>query len=282
MQAIQAAQQFAGSLGLGGQPSAGQPPAPTPAGDQLAGVDGGVQPAAPPGQPPPASGGAPAWGADVHAAFSAIGTPAPAAYAHGAMAQPASVDQLGLLLQALRQHQIPALPGPAAVAAPIAPAPAPGAPGMAPAPQVSAIGLLRLILTNPQLQQALQPQATVPRSVALPMPMPNAPGRMRSAQIPLGAVMNAIALLAGQSMTELNEYVSEEEPEVPDYLVDDSGDFIVDPASADDRAALVTHMFRVSNEAQQLASDPQPDSRLDEAYDELDECEEWARTAGLT
>lgn len=138
-----------------------------------------------------------------------------------------------------------------------------------------------MILTNPQLQQTLQTQAA-PRAVTLRMPVAGVPGAARPAQIPLGAVMNAIALLAGQSMTELNEFVSEEEPEVPEYLVDDNGDFIVDPGSADDRAALVAHLFRVDEAAQRLTWESQEYYPLDESEGELDESEEWARAAGLS
>jgi hypothetical protein len=105
---------------------------------------------------------------------------------------------------------------------------------------------------------------------------------MRSVQIPLGAVMNAISALAGQSRAELNASTREDEPEVPPYLVDEEGDFIVDPASPDDRAALVTHLFRVSDEAQRAARYWQPDAPPSEADGELDESDAWARDAGFT
>jgi hypothetical protein len=142
-----------------------------------------------------------------------------------------------------------------------------------------------VILTNPQLQQALQsapaPGAAAPRTVALPVPSPTAPQQTRQVPIPLGAVMNAIAALTGQSMTELNENMSEEEPEVPAYLVDDDGNFIVDPASPDDRAALVTHLFRLSEEAQRSGSVPRQSRRFAEADTELDESEQFAIDAGF-
>jgi hypothetical protein len=87
--------------------------------------------------------------------------------------------------------------------------------------------------------------------------------------------MNAIAALAGQSMTELNESTPEDDPEVPSYLVGDDGDFLVDPSSPNDRAALVAYLFRVSNEAQR-AGYVQPD-----AEDEMAEAEAWAEDAGF-
>jgi hypothetical protein len=208
--------------------------------------------------------------------------PPQAPYGSAGAGQPAFVDQLGWLLQALRQRQIPPLPGPAPQ--PIAPPVPVQIAAPAPPPQPDALGLLRTILTNPQLQQALQSApafGAAARSVALPVPSPAAPQRARQVPIPLGAVMNAIAALAGQSMTELNENMSEEEPEIPSYLVDDDGNFIVDPASPDDRAALVAHWFRVSEEAQRSGSFPQRRGRFGEADAELDESEQFAFEAGF-
>jgi hypothetical protein len=153
-------------------------------------------------------------------------------------------------------------------------------------PQADGTALLNLILGNPQFQQALQWTAMMgsagPRTVQLPVPATGAADRMRSVQIPLGAVMNAISALAGRSMVELNATTREDEPEVPPYLVDEDGDFIVDPANPDDRAALVAHLFRVSDEAQRWAGSWQSDGEPAEADGELDESEEWARDAGIT
>jgi len=276
VQAVQAAQQFAGSLGIGGQPPSGPPPqaAPSPAdAGQPAALDAGAPPAPPPFAPaPPTAAVAPALDAGALQALAA----APATTA----APPAGIDQIALLLQALQQRQIPPLPGPV-----VQPAPAP-APVHA-QPRTDALGLLRLILTNPQLQQALQSgapgaaAATMPRSVELPVPAPAAPRHVRSVPIPLGAVMNAIAALAGQSMTELNEYTREEESEVPEYLVDEAGDFVVDPASADDRAALVAHLFRLSDATQRSGRYPRLNRRPAPARVELDEHDQWARDAGF-
>jgi hypothetical protein len=143
-----------------------------------------------------------------------------------------------------------------------------------------------LILGNPQFQQALQSSAIMgaaaPRTVQLPVPATQPTLHMRSVSIPMGAVMNAISALAGQSMTELNASTREDEPEVPSYLVDAEGEFIVDPANPEERAALVAHLFRVSNEAQRFAAHPSAPVRLAEADGELDESEQWAREAGFT
>ena len=176
-------------------------------------------------------------------------------------------------MQALQQRQIPPLPAPAVTA-----------------PQADGLGLLRLILSNPQFQQSLQQAAMTGAGavapVALPMPAAQAPGGMRSMDIPLGAVINAIAGLTGPALMQLNARTSEADPEVPEYLVSEDGEFIVDPASSDDRASLVVHMFEVSDEAQRLdealqqqRQSSQPSRRR--AYTELDEADEWARDVGL-
>jgi hypothetical protein len=257
----QIAQQFAAFPGAGGQPpgDAGQP----------AGYDGRAvaQPSGLPGFSPQPSG------------YDVGAVPQP--YGPGAVGQPApSVDQLGILLQALRDRQIPSLPG-----LPSQPPPA-VTPAASMAPQTDAMTLLRLILGNPQFQQALQWSAVMgaagPRAVELPVPATSAPRRMRSVPIPLGAVMNAISALAGQSMTELNANTREDDPEVPAYLVDEEGEFIVDPAIPHDRAALVAHLFRVSEQAERAGRFRPPDSLPREAADELDESDEWAREAGFT
>ena len=151
-------------------------------------------------------------------------------------------------MQALQQRQIPPLPGPAPVTAFSAPA-TPAA-----APQADGLGLLRLILTNPRFQQTLQLASSMgaagPRAVSLPVPVVSQPQQRRALQIPLGAVMNAVALLARQSMTELNASTREDEPAVPSYLVDEQGEYIVNPADPDARAALVAQWFQLNEQAE--------------------------------
>ena len=183
-----------------------------------------------------------------------------------------------MLLQALQQRQIPSLPGP--YMQPAA------------APQHNALALLGLILANPNLQRSLQSArvaGTTPRTVQLPVPATTAPGQTRSVSIPMGAVINAIAALAGQSMTELNESTPEDDPEMPSYLVGDDGDYLVDPASSTDRAALVAHLFRLNDEAQragygvdgedEAAGDTEANDR--EGDEESDGSEAWAEDAGF-
>jgi len=190
------------------------------------------------------------------------------------------------LMQALQQRQIPPLPAPQPP--PYAWPPPQVAPTAAP-PAADGMSLLRMILGNPQFQQTLwgqHPAAGPSPVVPLQLPIAGLPNRRRSVPIPLGAVMNAISMLAGQSMTELNAGTREEDPEVPSYLVSEDGEFVVDPASPDDRAALVTHLFRINDAAQQLdTAGPQDDFLFDDNgfgfSSELDESEAWAENLGF-
>lgn len=174
------------------------------------------------------------------------------------------------LLQALRTQQIPPLPGASGEPPSIAPR------------QADGMALLALILSHPQFIQALQQAgahgAAAPRTVPLQVPSTSVPAQTRTVPIPLGAVMNAIVALAGRSQVELNAATAEDDPEVPSYLVNDDGNFIVDPTSAADRAALVTHLFRLSDVAAQQQSEW---SEASEDAGELDESEEFGIEAGF-
>ena len=204
----------------------------------------------------------------------------------------AGFDQVGSMSQALRQGRIPPLPGqlPFGTDQP-APPPMAAMPGVR--PPAEAMALLVMFLRLPQLLSALQSAAVLgpagPRTMELPIPIarPTAGVRgvrgmrgMRNLQVPLGAVMNAIATLAGRSMEELNASTQESDPEVPDYLVGEDGELLVDPASAEERAALLTHMVRL-NQAGQRAGWSAWAREAREADDELDEAEAWARDAGF-
>ena len=209
-----------------------------------------------PGAPPPAAGDAPPMADPAAGVFPGAdaGAAAPGYAAAPSAGPPAGggtqdFGQLAGLIQALSQRQIPPLPPPAYAQ----PAPSPYYPAWSLAPRQDGLAALRAILGNPQFQHALHWSAAMgaggPRSVQLPVPAPGQPGGARPVDVPLGAVMNAIASLAGQSMTQLNAGTREDEPEVPGYLVDEEGEFVVDPTSAEERAALVAHLFRMNEEA---------------------------------
>lgn len=141
------------------------------------------------------------------------------------------------------------------------------------------LATLQTILSNPQFQQTMQSAAMIggARSVPLPMPVPAQPQSQQPLQIPLAAVLNAIVQLAGRSMVELNAGTREEESVIPEYLVDEHGEYVVDPASAEDRAALVAHLFRVNAAAQATEAG----SDVSEGEPEIDESEVWAEEAGF-
>ena len=144
-----------------------------------------------------------------------------------------------MLLQALQQRQIPSLP---------APAPA----GWPPAPhQPDALALLRAILGNPHLHQALQPSTGgIAPTMQLPIPAARAPRQLRRMPLPLRDVMSAIIALAGESISELSGAEQEQEPEVAEYLIGEDGGFVVDPTDPDDRAALVALLFQLNGAAE--------------------------------
>jgi hypothetical protein len=266
----QVAQQFTG-------PAPGGQPAPAPDAGAMAGAPSAAAPqagqpfaAVEPGdasQPPPETPGGPGG--------QPVPVPYPQAPPAGVPSQPtAGGDQLTQLLQALQQRQIQPLPG--TYGAPFA------APPQAPAPPAG-LALLQMILSNPQFQQTMQRAAAygpaVSRAVGLNVPHAAYPWMPRQTQVPLAAVLNTIARLAGHGMAELNESTPEDDPEVPEYLVSEDGEFVVDPAVADDRAALVTHLFLIDREAQNrapFAADPTDQPA------ELDESELFAEDFGFT
>jgi hypothetical protein len=177
-------------------------------------------------------------------------------------------------VQALQQGAIPSLP-----AAPSPPPPAfQGGPAMAPSPggAMDATAMLRMMMGNPQLQQALQWAAVLgpaaPRTVELQVPAPNMPARTQ--QVPLGAALGALGTLLRRSLYELNASTREDEPEMPEYLMGEEGELLVDPASPEDRAALVTHLFRIDAAARRSGL-------LAESDEGLDEADAFAREAGF-
>lgn len=132
-------------------------------------------------------------------------------------------------------------------------APTPSPTGAGTAGRQDATAMLALLLSNPQLQQALRASPVLGRagSRSVRLAVPSAQGQQQ-VSIPLGAVMNLVASLAGRSMAELNATTREDDPEVPAYLVDDRGEWLVDPAEPDDRAALVLQYFRAADEAERF------------------------------
>ena len=239
-------------------------------GQQFSGPpSGGQQPQPPdPATPPPPAAPLQSTGAGDDPSSGM-----PATMPQGMPAGAAGMDQFAALLQALRQQQLASQPAPA----PPAPQPSPYGP-----PQSDPLALLRMIISNPQLQQALQQRTmgpAAPRAISLPMPAKGRQHGRRQMTIPLGAVMNAIYSLAGQSMEQLNANTREDDPEVPEYLVGEDGEFLVDPANPRERAELVERLFEISEAAR---SRPALRRRRRSIESEGDESERWALEAGFT
>jgi len=273
-QAAQVVSAFTGPPGGSAPPPSGgdgSAPAVEPPGPASA-PDGGAAPAPglPAGYPPPQAYAAPpgAYGLPP-GVYSPYGPAAPAAPFGAGAAGP--YDVLGALLQALRPGHIPALPG-----VPQGAIPAPGAPGAS----LDATAMLGLLIGNPQLQQALQWAAVLgphaPRAMQLQVPSAAMPGALRRVAVPLAPALAAISRLAAEAIGELEANVSEGDPETAEYLVGEDGELLVDPASAEERAAAAVHLLRLSREAERARSGG---SGAKGRFDD-DDPDAWAREAG--
>jgi hypothetical protein len=63
--------------------------------------------------------------------------------------------------------------------------------------------------------------------------------------------------------------------------VSEEGEFIVDPASAEERGRLVHTIFEASDQAQRLEAYRQSQSRPRRFPTKADDADEWARDLGL-
>jgi hypothetical protein len=108
--------------------------------------------------------------------------------------------------------------------------------GVAPA----AAAQLLATLFQPQVLQAL-----------LAMTMGSA-GRqtipVRGNLVPLGAFANLIGTLVNQVEAEYNAATQETGENIPQYLMDSNGEFIVDPAVAEQRAGLLMNLLQQANQ----------------------------------
>jgi hypothetical protein len=149
----------------------------------------------------------------------------------------------------------------------------PGTPGRTPMNYTAQFASL---LSNPQIMQAIRSALFRGRQGALHI----GAGRT-SARIPTGDVMATIARLARESALELNALAGEDAAEIPDYLISEDGEFVVDPEFDEDREALVLEYLRRQGEIDRY---DEPGGRVvieGSAGNEMDESEVWAREAGL-
>jgi hypothetical protein len=140
---------------------------------------------------------------------------------------------------------------------------------------MNATALLSLLLSNPQLQQALRAAPVLGQAgpQAMSLGVPTASGGQAQAAIPIASVMNLIAALASRSTRELVEAFGEDEA-TPDYLLDEYGGRLVDPGVPEQQAAVALQYFRLAGESVRF-------SESDEDETSLDESDRWLMEAGL-
>jgi hypothetical protein len=170
---------------------------------------------------------------------------------------------------AAAQFQQPAMLAPPASSVP----PPATTSGSIAAPGLNATALMGLLMSNPQLVQALQ---SAPFSASPPGVSVDVPNR-GAVSIPLGALMSSLAQLSQASSRELSELWPEDEAQVPEYLLAEDGSPVVDISKPRDRAALALYWLRRSAEAQRYGV---LNSRLRRKA-RIDPVDAWARDAGF-
>jgi hypothetical protein len=138
---------------------------------------------------------------------------------------------------------------------------------------------LASLLNNPQIMQALRSALFRGREGTLHIEADVSGGM--PVEIPMGDAMAAIARLAGESALELNTLAGEEAARIPDYLVSEDGEYIVDPACDEARGALILENLRRQGEFDRynaLRGDVEIEGLAD---NEVDASEVWAREAGF-
>jgi hypothetical protein len=151
---------------------------------------------------------------------------------------------------ALAKH---ALAGVKAVAGAVGPAGPAGSPAAA---------QLLGVLNRPEILQSLMAM------IMGPVGRPNVP--VGGNPVPLGAFANLIGSLANQAAAEYNAIAAHEGESIPTYLLNESGDFLVDPAVPEERAGLLLSMLNQA--AVETDESDESDVEWDSVvYDEEDE-----------
>lgn len=134
----------------------------------------------------------------------------------------------------------------------------------APAGSPAAAQLLS-VLNRPEILQSLLAM------IMGPVGRPNIP--VGNNPVPVGAFANLIGALANQAAAEYNATAAQEGESIPTYLLNESGDFLVDPAVPEERARVLLSML---NETL-METDESDESDVEwesVAYDEEEEDEE--------
>lgn len=135
------------------------------------------------------------------------------------------------------------------------------------------------LLNNPQIQQLLRSSLFRRREgvVRIESDGPYS----ESVSIPMADVVNTISRLARASAVELHALDDEDAPEIPEYLVGEDGDYIIDPECPEAREALVLEYLRDQSEADRYAELSGWDDMAGGGGYDTDAPEEWAREAGF-
>ena len=136
-------------------------------------------------------------------------------------------------------------------------------------PGAAAAGLTSL-LSNPQVQQGLMQ--------LLMGSMGRQTVRIAGESVPTAALANAIEVFAREAAAEQTALRGAATEATPRYLMDEYGEFVVDPASPEERAALIFELVDEDNEAITAAFDEAEVDRqsrlreyVEDLYDELDD-----------
>jgi hypothetical protein len=157
----------------------------------------------------------------------------------------------------------PRLPKPAALAKKALAGAKAVAGAVAPAGSPAAAQLLG-VLNRPEILQSLMAMIMGPAG------RPNVP--VGGNPVPVGAFANLIGNLANQAAAEYNATAVHEGESIPTYLLNESGDFLVDPAVPEERAAVLLSMLQqAAVETDESDESDESDVEWDsDVYDESD------------
>lgn len=127
-------------------------------------------------------------------------------------------------------------------------------PGLGAAGGSPAAAQLLGILNRPEILKSLMAMA-VGRAGSSHVPVGGSP-------VPIGAIANLIGTLANQAEADYNAALAGGGESVPSYLLDESGEFRVDPAVPEQRAQLVLEMLLRASE-----SEPESEPESNESDD---------------
>ncbi len=135
------------------------------------------------------------------------------------------------------------------------------------------------LLNNPQIMQALRSALLRGREAALHVETDIVSGM--PVEIPMSEVMKVLANLANEAAIELDALEGGDAAEVPEYLVGEDGELIIDPECAEEREALVLENLILQGEFVRYAGLDGSVGMEGIAGSEMDDSEAWAREAGF-